>query len=296
MLTVKQAAQRAGISPTTLRAWERRYDVLEPGRTPAGYRIYDQHALDRLRTMAALVHAGWSPSKAADHLRELADRDDSRSRPRRRRDGSIPDPAFLQLSDIAERLDSRAMERLLDAMFGREDLEDMLVDWLLPSMREVGLGWAEEELSVAGEHVVSSAVMGRLSAALQATRSAPDALSVMVGLPEGAHHEIGAAALALLVQRRGVQVQYVGSDLPADDWARGAREGGSAGAVLIVPLREDAERATQALHALRVHGPRLELFVGGRGRDEIGVKHVHVLDEDIRLAADTIARTMRERG
>ena len=289
MLTVKQAAQRAGISPTTLRAWERRYDVLDPARTPAGYRIYDDASLDRLRTMAALVHAGWSPSKAADHIRERLE-SGGRLAPRRRPDGTVPDPAFLQLSDIAESLDSRAMDQLLDANFEREDLEDMLVDWLLPSMREVGLEWAEEQVGVAGEHMVSAGVMGRLSAHLQSTAADADAPVVMVGLPDGAHHEIGAAVLALLVQRRGLQVQYVSSDLPADEWVRGARAGGASAAVVVVPLAEDAEKAGQVLHALRVHGPRLQLFVGGGGAEHVTLQRVHLLGEDVRHAADQVAK------
>lgn len=289
MLTVKQAAQRAGISPTTLRAWERRYAVLEPARTPAGYRIYDDGALDRLRTMAALVHAGWSPSKAAEHISERLN-GDGHVAPRRRPDGTIPDPAYLQLADIAESLDRQGMDRLLDSMFGRADLEAMLVEWLLPSMSEVGLEWAEEQVGVAGEHMVSSAVMGRLSAHLQATRSDSGAPMVMVGLPEGAHHEIGAAVLALLLQRRGLQVQYVSSDLPADDWVRGARDGRAAAAVVVAPLTADADKAAHVLHALRVHGPRLELFVGGGGASHVEVQRVRVLDDDVRRAADRVAR------
>ncbi|QWC86427.1 MerR family transcriptional regulator [Nocardioidaceae bacterium] len=293
MLTVKQAAQRAGISPTTLRAWERRYDVLEPGRTPAGYRIYDEAALDRLRTMAALVHAGWSPSKAADHIREQEGAVDRRTTPRRRPDGSVPDPAYLQLAEVAEALDSQEMERLLDTMFAREDLEEMLVDWLIPSMAEVGLAWAEQEISVAGEHVVSSAVLGRLSTRLQQTRSDADAPRVMVGLPEGARHELGAMTLALLLQRRGLQVQYLASDLPAEEWVRGASGGGAAAAVVVVPLAEDAGKATQALHALHVHGPRLRLYVGGPGAEAVEFTRAHVLGADLRESADLITRQLR---
>ncbi|MGZ8563397.1 MAG: MerR family transcriptional regulator [Candidatus Limnocylindria bacterium] len=34
-----------------LRAWERRYAIVEPMRTDSGYRLYDEAAIDRLRAM-----------------------------------------------------------------------------------------------------------------------------------------------------------------------------------------------------------------------------------------------------
>ena len=65
MYTIKRAAELTGVSAATLRAWERRYDVVEPQRTDAGYRLYDDEALARLRTMAELVADGWTASNAA---------------------------------------------------------------------------------------------------------------------------------------------------------------------------------------------------------------------------------------
>ena len=65
MYTIKQAAARTGVPVSLLRAWQSRYGVVEPSRTAAGYRLYDDEAIERLRSMRALVDAGWSPSAAA---------------------------------------------------------------------------------------------------------------------------------------------------------------------------------------------------------------------------------------
>ena len=72
MYTIKQASARSGVSVPLLRAWERRYRIVEPARTAAGYRLYDDEALDRIRTMRRLVDAGWSPSTAAGVRRSSA--------------------------------------------------------------------------------------------------------------------------------------------------------------------------------------------------------------------------------
>ena len=62
---LKEAAARTGLTVPVLRAWERRYGVVAPMRTAGGYRIYDEAALLRLRSMRRLVDDGWSPSAAA---------------------------------------------------------------------------------------------------------------------------------------------------------------------------------------------------------------------------------------
>ena len=71
MYTIKQAAARAGLTVPVLRAWERRYGIVSPERTPSGYRLYDDAAIARVRAMRRLVDSGMSPSAAAvvDRLR-----------------------------------------------------------------------------------------------------------------------------------------------------------------------------------------------------------------------------------
>src|SRR5690606_16460586 len=68
MHSVSSAARLCGVSPSTLRAWERRYGVVEPIRTEGGYRVYDDEALRRLTRMSSLIASGWSPRHAAAYV------------------------------------------------------------------------------------------------------------------------------------------------------------------------------------------------------------------------------------
>ena len=70
MYTIKQAAIRTGLAIPTIRAWERRYGVIDPARTASGYRLYDDEAIERLVAMRQLVEVdGVRPSQAADQVR-----------------------------------------------------------------------------------------------------------------------------------------------------------------------------------------------------------------------------------
>ncbi|HXI45769.1 MAG TPA: MerR family transcriptional regulator, partial [Candidatus Acidoferrales bacterium] len=65
MYTIREAASRAGVSVSTIRAWERRYGIVSPARSAAAYRLYASEEIETLRRMRRLVATGWAPSVAA---------------------------------------------------------------------------------------------------------------------------------------------------------------------------------------------------------------------------------------
>ncbi|MBC8064603.1 MAG: MerR family transcriptional regulator, partial [Chlorobia bacterium] len=58
--TIGAVAAKTGLSTHTIRAWERRYSVLTPGRTQSNRRIYDEHDLVRLGLLAKATSLGHS--------------------------------------------------------------------------------------------------------------------------------------------------------------------------------------------------------------------------------------------
>ena len=58
-------ARLTGISPDTLRIWERRYDIVEPERTPKGGRLYSHKDVTRLTMIKTLVDQGHAISTVA---------------------------------------------------------------------------------------------------------------------------------------------------------------------------------------------------------------------------------------
>ena len=62
---IKDAAERSGFSPATLRYYEEIGLLPEPSRTPAGYRVYDDHTLDRLAFIARAKQLGCTLEEVA---------------------------------------------------------------------------------------------------------------------------------------------------------------------------------------------------------------------------------------
>ena len=69
---IGELSRRVGVAPETLRAWEQRYGVLRPARTPAGYRVYARADQQRAERMRELIDSGWAASEAAQAVQDVA--------------------------------------------------------------------------------------------------------------------------------------------------------------------------------------------------------------------------------
>jgi DNA-binding transcriptional MerR regulator len=264
LFTVKQASRLTGVPAATLRTWERRYVVVSPARTASGYRLYDSAAIASLTAMRKLVAAGWSPSVAAEAIR-------SGQVPVT---GPVPSPGAEQdvapdasrlaewFLEAAAAMDSTRLEQVLDYGFALGSFEHVVDSWLCPALVALGDGWARGEIDVAGEHTASHAVLRRLAAAFDAAASRSRGPSIVVGLPPDSHHELGALAFATAARRVGLDVLYLGANVPIDSWEAATRGHHADAAVLAVVTAADRPGAEAVAQRL-VDVPGLIVATGG---------------------------------
>ena len=299
MYTIKQASARSGVSVETIRAWERRYRVVAPERTAAGYRLYDDAAIDRLRSMRELLAAGWRARQAADRVADpsfvgsAAPTEPPTPEPR-----AAADARLLLVSELVEatlRLDSGRLEAALDEAFRWSSFEAAMDEIVSPALHRIGAAWEAGELDVADEHAVSQAVMRRLARIHDAGGHPEQPATLLVGLPPGARHEIGALSFAIAARRWGTGVVYLGPDLPVASWLTAIRQTGAKAVALGIPTAADAEPARAVLATVGAeHRGGVALLVGGAHADimagETGITVLpRPLAEAARLAAARLA-------
>src|SRR3954466_6943757 len=68
-LRIGEFARRVGVSPELLRAWERRYGLLQPIRSDGGFRLYTSGDAERVARMKNALDEGLSASEAARRAR-----------------------------------------------------------------------------------------------------------------------------------------------------------------------------------------------------------------------------------
>src|SRR5690242_19226115 len=129
---IGEFGRRVGVSPELLRAWEQRYGLLRPVRTPAGYRLYSDDDVERVMRMQHALGEGLSAAEAARSALETA---------------ASPD---RPLDDVQERLmraiesyDEAGAQAALDDGLAAFGLEAFLSSLVLPTLAEVGRGWEQ---------------------------------------------------------------------------------------------------------------------------------------------------------
>ena len=302
MYTIKQAASRSGVPVQLLRAWERRYGVVSPSRaSTSGYRLYDDESIARLRAMRLLIGEGWAPSTAARHLEELDDEAvaqivarSSPATPRASDERSDEDfaEAFVQ---AAASFDEPGVEKVLDEMFARGSFEQVATEHVMPALVALGQGWEAGRVDVAAEHAAAAAVQRRLGAAFMAAGVPRDHEPVLVGLPAGSRHELGALAFATAARRSGIAVRYLGPDLPVADWLGAVARTHARAAVIGVVISRDARSARDLATQLRAANPELLIAIGGRAAKSVGGEDLEpllVLPDDLTAAVDALVAAL----
>jgi DNA-binding transcriptional MerR regulator len=295
--SIKQASVRSGVSVPLIRAWERRYGLVAPERTASGYRLYDEDAIDRLRTVRELVDEGWSPSEASRAVLAgevarppaLELRGDGLTRA-----GGYRDDLIARFISAAIDIDPRRTATILDEMFAQGSFEAIVDDLVMPAAVALGEAWDSGLVDVAGEHAATAAIERRLSALFEAA-AAGGVPRAVVGLAPGGRHSLGALAFAVALRRLGIEVTYLGADVPVSSWAHVMSRGTVTLAVVGVVTLQDRVGALAVASALRSEGTGPVVAVGGRYArwDAVEQAGITVLPERINEAAAVAARLAR---
>ena len=271
MYSIKQASIRSGVSVPLIRAWERRYGVVTPERTTSGYRLYDDHSIATLVRVRELTETGWTASEASRAV--LAGEIAVTAVTPQKATVITGDEAHAEAADLIRRfvdsaavMDIAATGAVLDEIFARGSFEAIVDDLLMPALIALGVAWTEDRVDVAAEHAASAAVHRRLSALYEAAATVEEPL-VVIGLPPGSRHELGALAFAVALRRRGVGVLYLGPDVPVASWVHVIEQNRARVAIMSVVQSVDRVSALDVASALRDIGGGPALAVGGGSSD-----------------------------
>jgi methanogenic corrinoid protein MtbC1 len=268
---IRVVANRTGLTPATIRAWERRYDAVLPTRSDGGQRLYSDRDIDRLNTLRALTDGGRSigtvaalPPEAAEALLS----EDLEAAPL----GGAAVPGETRESWVDDAydsligLDSKGLERTLVRAFMALGAKAFLEGVAAPLMSRVGTGWAAGRVTPAQEHLGSGVLERVLGWVNDPSMSEEDGPRVVVATFPGERHALGARLAAAAAAVEGWRTTYLGPDLPVEDIATAAREVG-AKAVAISAVQTDRmnETATSVRMLRDLLAPEVLIMIGGAG-------------------------------
>lgn len=209
VLRIGALAQRTGVSPELLRAWERRYRLLRPVRSSGGFRLYGPGDESRVLRMKELIRDGVGAAQAA---RIAA----GTSRDPLPLSSSALDAAARRFDRALRSYEERAIHAEIDGLIASLGLERALEVAIFPALSRVGEGWAQGEITVAQEHVAANAIRARLLAEARGWERGPGPRALLACAP-GEQHELGLIAFGAVLHRRGWRIAYLGQDTPIED-------------------------------------------------------------------------------
>ena len=259
LLRIGELSRRSGVSPELLRAWERRYGLLEPTRSTGGLRLYSAADLDRVRAMQQHLAEGLAAAEAA----ALAAAAEPRA------DQAVPfSPAAARrdLDASLSRFDDARAHTVLDELLSTATLDSILSDVLIPFLHELGERWERGEITVAQEHFASSMLRGRL---LGLARGWDRGIGprVLLACAPGERHDLGLIAFGLALRARGFRILYLGADTPIESIAQTAR---AARLHAVVVSAVSPERFKEIAGALRELAGKYPVYLGGAGATAAG--------------------------
>lgn len=218
--TIKDVSRKTGILPVTLRAWERRYQIVIPRRSDNSYRLYSERDIAVLGWVQSRLDQGLAISSAADELRALQSA------------GTLPLPppvispthSLFNTGQYVHKLyaafirhDELEASRLLRESYASFDLQIYLLEIITPCLHQIGDAWYQGKIQVVTEHFASAYLRGQLISILQAQPFNRSALRILLGCAPTEQHEIGTLILAILLRHSGLRVEFLGPDVPIDD-------------------------------------------------------------------------------
>lgn len=273
---LRTVARLTGLSPEVLRAWERRYRVVTPARTPGGTRRYSAADLERLRLLKAAVDAG-------HRIGDVARLDAAELARRSTRAEGLSAPVREDILSAIGRLESNESYRLLSFQLSALGPARFARDVASPLVREIGERWSDGRMGIAHEHLASGLLRSLLGSTLHPTASSLLGPRVVFGTPVGERHELGLLMAALTALGAGVSPVYLGTELPVEDLLGAVEEAGAAAlalSIVAMPLSH-ATRVVNALHGGLPAG--VHLWLGGAGASDLtlpsGVERIESLGD-----------------
>lgn len=262
---IHRFSKLTGLTPHVIRAWERRYHLVQPVRGPNRYRLYSDEDVQLFRYLKAEIDRGASIGELADLgrsvllARAMSVSEDSSETP-------APSERFVKdLVDHIVRNDRVTFERKFNGGVAVIPFEEALHRFLLPLQKRIGELWHEGTVSIAQEHYVTRQVQQKIFAMMNHLRVVNHGPTVVVACPSNEPHEIAAQTVAYLCTARGCRTHYLGANLPVSEFSFYCRQVQASLALLSITMSYDEPEAEKLAEALSGIGGGTRVGVGGVG-------------------------------
>lgn len=215
--SIQDLARYSGMKAHTIRAWEKRYNVLDPDRTDTNIRYYNDDQLRHLLNVVTLVRNGYrisevsalSESEIMEQLEEIQSK--------RTQDGGAGqyEKHINTLIKAGLTYDEALFEKTFAHCILRYGLDDCYTQILHPVLTRTGLLWQKRDMDPCQEHFITNLVRQKLFTALDGIpKKSLVGRPWILFLPETEDHDVGLLFAHFLLRRYGRLTVFLGQRVP----------------------------------------------------------------------------------
>ena len=199
LYTIGTVSKLTGVGAITLRAWERRYGLIQPIRKESGHRLYSRAHIDQVNRITALTQKGMRISQIRPEMLgadSAADQADSEK-------ADVWKDYLNSMVAAIVSFDEDRLDEIYNEALALYPIGLVTSRLLTPLLVVLGLRWESQQGSIAEEHFFAFYLRNKLGARFHhRPRGSTGPLILLAGLP-GEYHEIGLLTFALAAHETG---------------------------------------------------------------------------------------------
>lgn len=211
LLPIRTVATLTGINPVTLRAWERRYKLITPQRTPKGHRLYSAADVELIKQVLDLLAQGISISQVKPLLEQAQVTDTPASV-----SGDVWNNYQHKMLKAIEGFDELTLDRVYNETLSLYPISVVSQRLITPLLRIMGEHWQASDTGIAEEHFFSVYLRNKLGARIHHINQRNSSPMLLLACLPGELHEIGLLFFALAAVDSGYRVLVLGANTPLD--------------------------------------------------------------------------------
>jgi len=282
LYTIGTVSQLTGVGAITLRAWERRYELIHPVRKDSGHRLYTRKNIEQINRITSLTDQGMRISQITPEMLEGEPESGAL-------EDTAPDLWKAYIKNMIEAIvafDEGRLEEIYNEALSLYPIEMVTRLLLRPLLVELGLRWESGPGGVAEEHFFAFYLRNKLGARFHHRPRKTGGRRLLLACLPGEYHEIALLLFALAANEQGFQLLTLGADTPLQELARVADKTKSDAIVLSGAVQPAEAVLNRGLPEL-VEAVSVPVFVGGQASvlaaDAIGKAGAEALGQDMQL-------------
>jgi DNA-binding transcriptional MerR regulator len=257
---IRTVSALTGVNPVTLRAWERRYGLIEPQRTPKGHRLYTEGDIERIHRILELLDQGISIGQT----RRLIETDApvQEASLLQGRDEDAWSPLQRRISDAVDRLDEAALSSAYDDALACHPVSRVHRQLVLPLSRELASRDHDDAMSLAARRFFSAFMRNKLGAQIHHQSDIARGPKILAACLPGEGIETELMLFGVTALGQGYRLVLLGPDTPVNVAVAASRQCHARGVALFGEPDADTRALEEPLRGAvaEASGP---VFVGG---------------------------------